>query len=197
MIRPLARLRAGITYANAMSTIAVFIALGGTTYAAVTLPRNSVGSAQIRAKAVGASEIRSGAVRSSELKNGSVTLNDMSASARTSLRGAQGPAGPAGPAGPPAATYRAAVNSGGGTPAGNAKGVTHTGGNEYTVAFDRDVSACFYSVSLVAVQNGPTLEQPPAGRVTAAPAGGANVLVRTYAADGAPVEAPFHLLVVC
>ncbi|RKQ92963.1 hypothetical protein C8N24_2820 [Solirubrobacter pauli] len=197
MKRPLARLRGGITYANAMSTIAVFIALGGTTYAAVSLPRNSVGSAQIRSNAVGSSEIRSGSIRSSELHDGSVALRDISKGAQASLRGAQGPAGPAGPAGTPAVTYRVAVNSGGGTPAGNAKGVTHTGGNEYTVAFDRDVSACQYAVSLVAVQNGPTLEQPPAGRITAAPAAGGAVLVKTFAADGSAAEAPFHLLVAC
>src|SRR4051794_2099071 len=193
MTQPLARLRAGITYANAMSTIAVFIALGGTTYAAATLPRNSVGAAQIRSNAVGSSEIRSGAIRSSELRNGSVTLNDISVGARASLRGAQGPAGPPGSS---AATYRAAVNSGGGTPSGNARSVTHVSGNEYTVAFDRDVSACLYSATLAGVQNGATLEQPPAGRITAIPAGG-NVLVRTFAADGSPAEAPFHLLVAC
>ena len=45
-----------------------------------------------------------------------IGLRDLSTSARTSLRGAQGPAGPAGPAGAPAVTFRAAVNTGGGTP---------------------------------------------------------------------------------
>jgi hypothetical protein len=191
----LARVRARVTYANTMSTLAVFIALGGTTYAATALPRNSVGSAQIRTNAVGSSEIRNGSVRSSDIRNRSVTLSDISTSARTALRGAQGPAGPAGAA---ASTYRAAVNTGGGNPSGNARGVNHQGGtNEYTVQFDRDVSACVYSATLAAVQNGPTLEQPPAGRVTVASAGGPNVLVRTFGADGAAAQAPFHLLVAC
>jgi hypothetical protein len=195
MTGPLARLRAGITYANAMSTIAVFIALSGTTYAAVTLPRNSVGPAQIRSNAVGSSEIRRGAVRSSELGDGSVTLRDLSNGARASLRGAQGPAGAAGA---DAVTYRAAVNTGGGTPAGNAQGANHQGGtNEYIVTFGRDISGCQYSATLAAVANGPSVEQPPAGRITAASAGGGNVLVRTYAVDGSAVEAPFHLLVAC
>jgi hypothetical protein len=195
MNRPLAHVRARLTYANTMSTLAVFIALGGSAYAAATLPRNSVGSTQLRSNAVGTSEIRSGAVRSSEIRDRSVGVRDISVSARASLRGAQGPAGPAGT---PATAYRAAVNTGGGTPAGNAKGANHQGGsNEYTVQFDRDVSACVYSATLAAVQNGPTLEQPPAGRVTVASAGGPNVLVRTFGADGAPVQAPFHLLVAC
>ena len=41
-----------LSYANVMSTIAVFVALGGSSYAALKLPRNSVGSAQIRNGAV-------------------------------------------------------------------------------------------------------------------------------------------------
>jgi hypothetical protein len=46
------RLRPKLTYANVMATIAVFIALGGASYAATKLPKNSVGSKQIKANAV-------------------------------------------------------------------------------------------------------------------------------------------------
>src|SRR3954454_10396743 len=95
MTQPFARLPGGLTYANSMSTLAVFIALGGGAYAAARLPHNSVGAQQIRANAVGASEIRASAVRSSELHDGSVTLRDLSAGAQSALRGAQGPAGTA------------------------------------------------------------------------------------------------------
>ena len=45
----LQRLRQRLTFANVMSSAAVFIALGGTSYA-LTLPRNSVGARQIRAE---------------------------------------------------------------------------------------------------------------------------------------------------
>jgi hypothetical protein len=41
-----------LTYANVMATIAVFIALGGTGYAALKLPKNSVGTKQIKNGAV-------------------------------------------------------------------------------------------------------------------------------------------------
>ena len=47
-----ARLRARLTYANAMSTIALFVALGGVSYAATQLPPGSVGTKQIRGRAV-------------------------------------------------------------------------------------------------------------------------------------------------
>src|SRR4051812_40965395 len=193
MTHLLARLRARLSYANITATLALFIALGGTSYAALTLPRNSVGSAQIRKNAVGSSEIRSRAVGSSELRDRSINLNDLSSSVRTSLRGPQGPAGPAGPSG---ITYPAAVTSGGGSVRGNASGAGHLGGNEYHVTFpSTTIHDCVYSATLAAVQNGPTLEQPPAGGITVADdADPRGVLVKTYDAAGNPVEAPFHLI---
>ena len=41
-----------------MATIAVFIALGGGAYAAVTLPKNSIGAKQIKKNAVGSVEVK-------------------------------------------------------------------------------------------------------------------------------------------
>jgi hypothetical protein len=55
-------IRSRCTYANVIATVALFVALGGGAYAAATLPRNSVGSTQIRAAAVGTSELRNGGV---------------------------------------------------------------------------------------------------------------------------------------
>ena len=75
-------IRSHLSFANAISMIALFVALGGTTYAAVTLPKNSVGSAQVKKNslkaadigrnAVGASEIRSNAVRGGDVGDGSI-----------------------------------------------------------------------------------------------------------------------------
>ena len=45
-------LRARLTYANLMSSVAVFIALGGVSYAALRIPNNSVGTKQIKNRAV-------------------------------------------------------------------------------------------------------------------------------------------------
>src|SRR3954451_14771948 len=85
----LARLRARLTYANITATLALFLALGGTSYAALKLPRNSVGSKQIR----------SGAVTSRAVHDRSIRLRDVSVATRKSLSGGQGPAGPVGPPG--------------------------------------------------------------------------------------------------
>lgn len=56
-----------LTYANVVSTIAISIALGGTSYAAITLPPDSVGASQIRSGAVDSSDIRDGAIQPADL----------------------------------------------------------------------------------------------------------------------------------
>src|ERR1700759_4249335 len=51
------RIPSAFTYANVVATLALFIALGGASYAAVKLPANSVGSAQLRKNAVSSSKV--------------------------------------------------------------------------------------------------------------------------------------------
>lgn len=80
-------LRSKLTFANTVSLIALFAALGGTGYAATQLSRNSVGPVQIKKNAVraadvargaiGASEIRRNAVRSSEIRTGAVGASEV------------------------------------------------------------------------------------------------------------------------
>jgi hypothetical protein len=184
-------MRSGSSYANVTATLALFVALGGTGYAAVQLERNSVGSKQIRSKAVGASELKRGAVTSRAIRQRAVKLGDISAGARESLRGATGPQGPAGPAG---VTYRAAVPRGGTVARGNAVGAAHQGGtNEYRVTFNRDVSECVAAATLATV-NAP--DEPAAGRITLRHEG-AQVVVKTFNAAGAPAEQPFNVVVAC
>jgi hypothetical protein len=65
-----ARLRSRMTFANTMSMIAMFVALGGTGYAASQLPKNSVGARQIKANAVSSSKVKNGALRAVDFKAG-------------------------------------------------------------------------------------------------------------------------------
>jgi hypothetical protein len=76
----LSRLRARLSYANVVATVALFVALGGSSYAAIKLPRNSVGAKQLK----------SNSVTSAEVKGGSLLTSDFKASERTSLRGPAG-----------------------------------------------------------------------------------------------------------
>ncbi len=74
-------LRGRLSYANVISTLCLFLLIGGgTALAAGQLAKNSVGTKQ--------------------LKNGAVTPPKLSASAKATLTGAQGAAGKEGPPGP-------------------------------------------------------------------------------------------------
>ena len=191
------QLRDRMTYGNVTATLALFIALGGTSYAVTQLPRNSVGSAQIKRAAVGSSELRRDAVNSRAIRNRSVALGDISVAARSSLRGAKGDPGPKGDAGPPGVTYRALVNSGGGVVRGNAGTSNHQGGSgRYALGFPTDVSGCVATATLSEAQNGPALETPPAGRITVG-LDGSQAVVRTFAADGSVQDLPFSVIVAC
>ena len=66
--------------ATVISLVALFVALGGTGYAALAIPRNSVGSAQVI--------------------NHSLRTTDLSRTAVDALKGSHGPEGPAGSQGP-------------------------------------------------------------------------------------------------
>jgi hypothetical protein len=52
------KLRKHLTYANVVASIALFVALGGASYAAITLPRNSVGAKQIKKNAVSGKKVK-------------------------------------------------------------------------------------------------------------------------------------------
>jgi hypothetical protein len=77
-----------------VACFALLVALGGTSVAAVSvvLPRNSVGTPQLKENAVTSIKLAAGAVRSSDVKDGSL--------ARADFARGQLPAGPAGPPGP-------------------------------------------------------------------------------------------------
>ena len=81
-----------ISYANVTATLALFLSLGGISWAATTLPRDSIGSKQIRAGAVGSSEVKDGTLGPGDFETGALPA------------GPQGPAGPGGATGPQGAT---------------------------------------------------------------------------------------------
>jgi hypothetical protein len=182
-----------------MATIAVFVALGGTSYAVSRLPRNSVGATQIRSGAVSTSEIKRGAVRSTDIRDRGVALRDLSISARNSLRGQTGPPGPQGSPGAPAATLSAAVLAGGNIARsqGASEPVSnHEGEGVYRVGFNRDVSSCYV---VATISRSPT--QRASGGIVAEMSsvdGERNkIYVYTSNSSGAPADLPFHLIVTC
>jgi hypothetical protein len=61
-----------LTYANVVSTLCLFLILGGGALAASRLARNSVGSRQLRKEAVGTTKIRNEAVTAAKIRRGTI-----------------------------------------------------------------------------------------------------------------------------
>lgn len=87
-----------------VALIAVFVALGGVGYAAVTLPKNSVGAKQLKKNAVTGKKIKKNAVTSAKVKDSSLLAQDFHAGQLPA-----GPKGDKGDQGPPGPTFGAAV----------------------------------------------------------------------------------------
>ena len=85
----LSGVRRKLTYSNVVSTLCLFLVLGGTgAYAATQLAKNSVGAKQ--------------------LKRGAVTLVKIDPAAQAALKGQRGQVGPAGATGPMGPPVRSA-----------------------------------------------------------------------------------------
>jgi Collagen triple helix repeat (20 copies) len=78
------RIRRHLTFSNVASLMALVFAMGGTGYAIASLPRNSVGAAQLKKDAVVSSKVKDGSLKRIDFKSGQLP------------RGSQGPRGPQG-----------------------------------------------------------------------------------------------------
>jgi hypothetical protein len=146
----LRRIRARLTYANVIATLALFIALGGSSYAALSLPKNSVKAKQIA----------TGAVTSAEVKNGSLKSGDFNSASRAKLKGPKGDKGAAGATNVvmrQGATVSVGVGAFGSATADCQSGERATGGGVYNEA----------NVSVIAISSSyPTpnpTSRPPTG----------------------------------
>ena len=90
-------------YAEVISSIALFIALGGTGYAVTTLPRNSVGSAQVKDHSLRPVDLAAG--------TGLGARGPRGPEGPAGQADASGPPGPAGPVGPAGAAGPAGITS--------------------------------------------------------------------------------------
>jgi hypothetical protein len=84
------RIRGSLTFANVVACLALFIALGGASYAAFKLPPNSVGTKQLKKGAVTAAKVKPGSLLAKDFKKGQLPAGAVGP------RGATGPQGVAG-----------------------------------------------------------------------------------------------------
>lgn len=109
------RISRRLTYANVTATLAMFIALGGASYAAANLPPNSVGTAQLEKAAVTNTKLAKGAVTGAKVANGSLTGQKIKSSTLGTVRNATHATNATNAdelGGLPASTYRGSCPSG-------------------------------------------------------------------------------------
>lgn len=98
-------MRPKLTYANVVASLALFIALGGSSYAAIELRKNSVTSASIGREQVKGPDIAKNAITTPKVKDFSLLANDFRAgqlpAGPAGARGERGETGPRGPQGLP------------------------------------------------------------------------------------------------
>lgn len=92
----LVKIRSRLTYANVMATVAVFVALGGTSYAVTT---GAIDSRAIKNNTIRSEDIRNNAVRSIDVLNGTLLARDFKAGQLPA--GPKGATGAVGSQGPP------------------------------------------------------------------------------------------------
>jgi hypothetical protein len=80
-------------HSTVVAYMALFIALGGTSYAAVKLPKNSVGSTQIKANAVSSGKVKNGSLRKSDFKASDLPVGPQGLQGPQGLKGDKGEQG--------------------------------------------------------------------------------------------------------
>ncbi|MFZ0040003.1 MAG: hypothetical protein WAK93_01745 [Solirubrobacteraceae bacterium] len=145
--------------ATLIALVALFVALGGTSYAAFSLPKNSVGSKQLKNNAVTTAKIKNGGVTTGKIKNGAVTTAKIKNGAVTA--GKINTTGLTVPNALHANSASTAINSTNATNATNATTAATTNG-QGTLASGKTEVGIVGGV----MQNGPTVSSPMATTVT-------------------------------
>ena len=137
------RLRSRLTYANIVASIALFVALGGTSYALAT---GSIGSREIKNNAVRGKDVRDGTIGSRDVKDGDLLAKDFKSgqlpAGERGLTGPPGPQGDKGERGLPGPTHFARVTSTGVLVNGTAVSASRAGTGSYSVMFPSAVDRC-------------------------------------------------------
>ena len=178
---------------NHVGLLALFVALGGTSYAAgnALLPKNSVGSKQVR--------------------NASLQTVDLSKRARTALKGSlgpqgpqglQGPAGAKGDPGPPGPTQFARVKSTGQLVSGTAVSAFRFNTGTYFVVFPTAIDRCAGAANSASFAGFDTSAYRVWAQVSIGfGQGGAvdpvTVGVNLFQTNGASVDSSFTLVLAC
>jgi hypothetical protein len=196
--------------ATVIASLALLVALGGTSVAAVSvaLPRNSVGNAQLKKDAVTSIKVKNGSLLKADFKAGQLPAGAPGPAGPAGPAGSVGPAGPSGPSGPSgAANIRWALVKADATIVAQSGGISmtsHAVGN-YILDFGSAINAKLILAS--AAQAG--ADTGARGPVSAGPCGGTaegsvctagndtnHVRVQTFNAGDVAGDRAFYVAVV-
>jgi hypothetical protein len=175
-----------------VASLALAVALGGTGYAAIVLPPNSVGTAQLRNGAVVAAKIKQHSLVAANFRQGALPAGP---AGPVGLAGPAGPAGPSGAKGDPATKLWAVVRNDGGVvkQSGGVNVAKPAGQGLYTVTFPDNVGNCATLVSLSG-----TGSAPDEGSASATPGTqGTQVTVQTLNSNGGHQDRTFAIAAFC
>ncbi|HEU5104257.1 MAG TPA: hypothetical protein VFU11_00295 [Solirubrobacterales bacterium] len=196
------QIRKRLTYANVMSSLALFLVLGGATAFAAT----KIGANQLKANSVKTGKIVKEAITTSKIKNGAVTTNKIADNAVTGAKADEGTFGQvpsaktADVAGSASNVLWAVVSNPSGVSNATlvrssqpAPAVIESTG--VIVQFNRNISNCVWNATRGATGEG----VETAGFVEVGGAdGNPNAIdVRTRESDGSITDGNFHLVVIC
>jgi hypothetical protein len=211
------KLRPHLTYANVVSSVCLFVVLGGSAYAGVTLSKNSVTSKHIKNGQVKRDDIAKNAVTSAKVADSSLLAQDFKAgqlpAGPKGDSGSQGPPGPPGQPGEPgepgepgfvfAADFWAKVHYDGTLKQNfGATGASRLSTGFYQVLFEDYVDECAPVVTFLrnAGTEGAGGITSPAGAFIAQVRGGTNrdsYEVSVFSHDGTAADASFAIAVLC
>ena len=117
----LTKLRNRLTYANVVATLALFVALGGSSYAAIALKRGSVKGKHLAKNAVTAPKVRNASLLSEDFAPGQLPQGEQGQKGEQGQTGDKGDKGDAGE--PGSAIAYASVTAAGALDPGSAKNV--------------------------------------------------------------------------
>jgi hypothetical protein len=105
-------------YADVAATLALMVALGGTSYAVTALPRNSVGAKQLKPDSVTSSKVLNGSLLAKDFAKGQLPRGAAGATGAPGIQGQSGPQGLPGPVAvftghTPSGSFPPSVGSGG------------------------------------------------------------------------------------
>jgi hypothetical protein len=144
-----------------VACLALAVAMAGTGYAATALPRNSVGTLQLKNDAVTAAKVKNGTLLRADFRSGQVPAGPA---------GKAGPAGPTGPAGPAGPGAKWALVRADGTVVSQSGGVTPTAkpaAGVYILDFGTSLAG-----KLILVSSANTADTTDRGTVSAGMCGG-------------------------